>query len=89
MLDHIDLHPLDCQWTPILVLALVHLVAVAAASDVSVCHFEHRSYLYKLRSIFIFIRERQPDFVHLLLCELTKFWGFELFQFKVFDRPLW
>jgi hypothetical protein len=37
----------------------------------------------------IFIRERQPDFVHLLLCELSKFWGFELFLFNLFDRPLW
>lgn len=58
LLFHRDWHLLDCQLPPILVMALEHLGAVAAASDVSVCYNGHRSYLYCLRSIVVFIWER-------------------------------
>ena len=58
LLFHRDWHLLDCQLPPILVMALEHLGAVAAASYVSVCYYGHRSYLYCLRGIIIFLRER-------------------------------
>jgi len=88
LLFHRDWHLLDCQWPPILVLPLEHLSAVAAASDVSVRYYGHRSYLYCLRGIIIFIWERQPDFMQLLLSELREFRGLHLFLFILFDRFL-
>jgi hypothetical protein len=88
LLFHRDWHLLDCQWPPILVLALEHLSTVAAASDVSVCYYGHRSYLYCLRGIIIFIWERQPDFIQLILSELREFWGLQLLLFILFDRFL-
>jgi hypothetical protein len=88
LLFHRDWHLLDCQWPPILVLALEHLSAVAAASDVSVRYYGHRSYLYCLRGIIIFIWKRQPDFIQLLLSELWEFWGLHLLLFILFDRFL-
>lgn len=88
LLFHRDWHLLDCQWPPILVLALEHLSAVAAASDVSVRYYSHRSYLNCLRGIIIFIWERQPDFNQLILSELREFWGLQLLLFILFDRFL-
>ena len=58
LLFHRDWHLLDCQLPPILVMALEHLGAIAAASYVSVCYYGHRSYLNCLRGIIIFLRER-------------------------------
>ena len=68
-------------------MALEHLRAIAAAADVSVSNDRHRAYLHFLRGIIIFIWERKPVFIQLLLCELRKFWwGLYLLLFILFDR---